>query len=122
MNRMIVYAGYLDIPIEILEFAYKIFLLQEVRGRVGKANGFLFVIHTNEGNHYRPHVHAEYANHSISIALDNNEILAGNVPPGRARDAQKWVANNKCFLLDKWKDIAINRDLLMTKSGLDDIY
>lgn len=113
------YSDMLCVPVEILDFAFNVFLLIEVRGRVGKVDGLIFTIHTNEGKHCRPHVHAEYAEYFVSIAIDNSEILAANIPKKQMRISQEWVTAHKDLLLGKWYDIAINRELPMTTSALD---
>lgn len=113
------YSDILNIPTEILDFAYKSFMLVEVRVRVGKVDRLIFTIRTNEGKHFRPHVHAEYGEYFVSVAIDKSEILAGNLPRKQMRIAQDWVTAHKEILLGKWRSIAIDREIPMTMTALD---
>lgn len=94
-------------------------MLIEVRGRVGKVDRLIFTIHTNEGKHLRPHVHAEYGEFFVSVAIDNSEIITGNLPRKQMHRAQDWVTAHKGFLLEKWRCIAIDREVPMMMSALN---
>jgi len=106
-------------PKEIVDFIQAVFELCEIRGRVGEAQGIRFSVRTNEGNHVIPHIHAAYGEHEISIAIETQEILAGNLPKKRHAFAQQWVREHKDMLMNDWKNIAISATSTMTKSRLD---
>lgn len=106
-------------PNEIVSFLNSVFEICEIRARVGETNGIKFSVRTNEGNHVIPHVHAEYGEYQVSIAIETQEILAGNLPKKKHAEAKKWVLDHKEELLNKWKDIAISATSAMTKSALD---
>ena len=65
-----------SIPKEIVEFLDHVFMIYEIRGQVGVQNGIKFIVRTMEQNHVVPHVHAEYGEYHISIALDDQRVLA----------------------------------------------
>lgn len=108
-------------PQEIVEFIDSVFDLVEIRAIVGKLNGISFVVHSNEQNHNIPHVHAQYGEYEISIAIESGEVLAGNIPPQNLKRAVKWVKKNKEKLLSAWKDYALSANSSTTKSliGVD---
>lgn len=118
MNRHEMLADILNIPPEIMDFAYDVFSLVEIRGRVGRMNGLIFEIRTKEGKHKRPHLHAKYAEHEISISIQDEVILEGNLPKKQSRLAIEWVRIHKDKLLGDWHNIAINRDIPMTESQI----
>jgi len=106
-------------PKEIVDFLGATFEIYEVRGRVGEGNGIRFSVRTNEGNHVIPHIHAVYGEYEISIAIETQEILAGNLPKKKFGFAQQWVREHKDRLMNDWKNIAISATSTMTKSRLD---
>ena len=106
-------------PKEIIEFLNQVFVIYEIRGQVGLQNGIKFVVHTMEQNHVVPHVHAEYGEHHISIALDDQRVLAGNLPKKQQKFAQQWVKEYREDLMSKWRQIAISAIDPTTMSGLD---
>ena len=107
------------IPKEIVEFLDHVFMIYEIRGQVGVQNGIKFIVHTMEQNHVVPHVHAEYGEYHISIALDDQRALAGNLPKKQQKLAQQWVKEHRDELVSKWAQIAVSAIAPMTMSGLD---
>ena len=106
------------IPEEIVSFMKNIFQIMEIRARVGDIRGIKFEVRTREQNHNIPHVHAEYDNYSISIGIENGDVLAGNLPKSQQIIAQEWVEEHRDYLLGKWNDIAISATSVTTKSRL----
>ena len=43
------------------------------------------------GQHNRPHVHAQYAEHAASIAIVDGEVLAGGLPRPALRLVREWL-------------------------------
>ena len=109
------------IPEEIIDFMTVSFEIMEIRALVCKENGVAFEVRTREHNHATPHVHASYGSYSISISLENGEVLDGNLPPKQAKFAVNWVLKHKELLLGKWQDIVISAISTTTKSRLDEI-
>lgn len=106
-------------PYEIVEFMRNIFLIYEIRGKVGSQYGVKFIVHSVEQNHVVPHIHAEYGEYQISIAIADQKILAGNLPQKQQKVAQQWVREHREELLSKWSSMAISAISSMTRSGLD---
>ncbi len=106
-------------PSEIVSFIYSVFEVYEIRGQVGRYNGIVFKIRTNEKNHTLPHVHAEYGEYSISIEIKTGRVLDGNLPNKNQKIAVNWVLNNQEELMHEWKDIAISALDNMTMTALD---
>ena len=103
---------------ELSDFFREVFEVYEIRGRVGEANSVVFKIKSNEQNHALPHVHAEYAEYSISIEIETGKVLAGTLPKSKHKNAVDWVLKHKEKLLNEWKDLALSSTTSMTKSKL----
>ncbi len=65
-----------------------------------------------EGNHSRPHFHIQYKNqYSASYAVDNFEVLAGNVPEKYERPILDWAARNQKSLNITWEYLQAGKDV-----------
>lgn len=53
--------------------------------------------------HSRPHIHAEYGDDIASIAIEDGEILSGDLPPAKMKLVQAWVEIHKEDLMADWK-------------------
>ena len=111
--------GQFTAPQEIVRFLQDVFAICEIRGRVGSEKGVKFIVHSIEQNHVVPHVHAEYGEYQISIAIEDQRILAGNLPNKQQKIAQQWVKEHREDLLSKWSTVAISAISSMTRSLLD---
>lgn len=109
-----------DYP-EIYDFLSLVFMIIEIRASVGKENGIVFEVRTNEKNHTISHVHARYGEYNISIAIETGEVLAGNLPKQQSKLAQQWVASNQDKLKSDWLNIAISSISHMTMTGLSSV-
>ncbi len=110
----------LQFPRELVLFMNETFEILEIRGLIEKVDGIRFFVHSNEKNHSIPHIHAEYGEYSISIRIDNGEVLAGNLPKKNQKFAQKWVLEHQDELNGIWKDQVIDAISHLTKSRIDD--
>ena len=108
-----------ETPEEIVSLINSVFCLYEIRAQVGRERGIVFIVHTNEGNHAIPHVHAEYGEFNVSISLIDQAILAGNIPKKQSELAQNWVSAHKDELLTKWSNISLSAVSHLTKSKLE---
>lgn len=106
-------------PSEIIAFLDDVFEIYEIRGKVGRENGVVFEIRTNEQNHSIPHVHASYGEHNISIGIESGIVFAGNLPKKNQKAAINWVLSHQEKLLNDWKNIAISAISNMTATSLD---
>ncbi|MEX2317743.1 MAG: DUF4160 domain-containing protein [Pirellulales bacterium] len=57
--------------------------------------------------HHRPHVHARFQNDEAVIAIDDGDVLEGNLPPGKLRLVLAWVEIHREELLADWQ-LAVN--------------
>lgn len=73
--------------------------------QLDKVKELKFEIRTNEkGNHNRQHLHVSTSSASMSIAIDNGEILAcsGKISPSQKNLARDWLDQNREFVIDMW--------------------
>ena len=108
----------MDTPKQIVRFIDEVFEVMEIRRRIGKENGIEFIVHSNENNHARPHIHAKYGGYEISIAIDDQVILAGNLPKKNNKIAQEWVKTHKNELMEEWNSFVISAISHTTESRL----
>ena len=76
---------------------------------IEKVKGIKFEIRTNEqSGHHRPHLHVSTNNASLSIAIDNGEILAqsGTISPPQLKMAKKWITENHDLIVKCWDDFS----------------
>lgn len=65
-----------------------------------------------EGNHSRPHFHIQYKNqYSASYAVDNFELLAGNMPAKYEKLILAWAAQNQKSLKVTWEKLQAGEDV-----------
>ena len=50
-----------------------------------------------------PHIHADYDEYSVSIAIEDGTILSGSLPSGKMKLVQAWIEIHKEDLLANWK-------------------
>ncbi|HDL64075.1 MAG TPA: DUF4160 domain-containing protein [Proteobacteria bacterium] len=53
--------------------------------------------------HSRPHIHAEYGEYQASIAIDDGDVLGGNLPRSKMKLVQAWIEIHREDLLADWK-------------------
>ena len=73
--------------------------------KIAKENGIRFEVYTNEsGKHKKPHLHVSTSSASMSISIDDGEILAksGKISPPQIKQAQKWIEKNKDLIVANW--------------------
>lgn len=61
----------------------------------------------DDRQHHVPHIHAEYAGQKAVFNVSNGAVLAGNLPPGKARLVQAWIEIHRDELLANWS-LAVN--------------
>lgn len=75
--------------------------------QIAKINGIKFEVRTNEqSGHHRPHLHVSTSSASLSIAIDDGEILAksGKISPHQLKMAKDWMIKNKDLIVSKWNE------------------
>lgn len=53
--------------------------------------------------HHRPHFHAEFAEFSAVIAIDDGDILDGDLPKAKMKLVQAWLEIHREDLMADWK-------------------
>jgi hypothetical protein len=61
----------------------------------------------DDRQHHVPHLHAEYAEKRAVFNILNGELLAGELPSGKARLVQAWIEIHREELLADW-ELAVN--------------
>ncbi len=61
----------------------------------------------DDKQHHVPHLHAEYAGQRSVFNLADGAVLAGELPPGKARLVQAWIEIHREELLADW-ELAVN--------------
>ncbi len=57
--------------------------------------------------HNRPHIHVTYGEFEASIAIDEIEVLAGQLPVKKLKVAIKYITENQKELRTQWKRAVI---------------
>lgn len=77
--------------------------------QIAKINGIKFEVRTNEqSGHHRPHLHVSTSSASLSIAIDDGEILAksAKLSPPQLKMAKDWMLKNKDLVVSKWNEFS----------------
>ena len=77
--------------------------------QIAKINGIKFEVYSNEqGKHNKAHLHVSTSSASMSIAIEDAEILAcsGKISPPQMKSAQKWVKDNKDLVIKYWNEFS----------------
>ena len=53
--------------------------------------------------HKIPHIHAEYQEYAVAMAIEDCEILSGSFPNNKLRLLQAWVELHRDELFANWK-------------------
>lgn len=52
--------------------------------------------------HSHPHIHAIYAEHVASIAIEDGTVLGGSLPPSKLKLVHAWIEIHREDLLANW--------------------
>ena len=53
-------------------------------------------------DHRLPHFHATYAEHDVSVGIDNLNVLQGKLPRSQMQKVLAWAHNNQANLWSIW--------------------
>ena len=53
--------------------------------------------------HHVPHIHVEFGEFSVILAIADGEVLAGEIPKSKLKLAQAWVEIHRDELMADWK-------------------
>ncbi len=65
----------------------------------------------DDRQHHVAHLHAEYAGHRAVFSIPDGTLLAGALPPGKAKLVLAWIEIHHEELLANW-DLAVNGEEL----------
>jgi hypothetical protein len=65
----------------------------------------------DDKEHHMPHLHAEYAENRAVFSIGDGEVLAGALPPGKARLVQAWIEIHREELLADWQLAVIGEEV-----------
>ena len=83
-----------------------IFEALHYRGRIAFDNSIVYVIHTNEQGHNKPHLHAQYQDKEIVLEIPTGNVLGGNLARNKAKWASKWVQSHADYITTKWNELS----------------
>ena len=63
----------------------------------------IYMFFFDDRRHHVPHIHAQYADNTAIISIDDGEILDGVLPSKKLRLVQAWVEIHKDELMANWK-------------------
>ena len=63
----------------------------------------ILMFYFDNKKHHRPHIHAQYGEHEVVIAIDDGEVLEGNLPKAKRRLVHAWIEIHRDELLADWK-------------------
>ncbi len=67
----------------------------------------IYLYFVDNNRHHLPHIHAEYQDQEVVVAIDDGLILDGNIPPAKLKLLLAWMELHKEELLADWK-LAVN--------------
>jgi hypothetical protein len=65
------------------------------------------MFHFDNKKHHRPHIHAQYGEHEALIAIDDGDILGGQLPKSKMKLVLAWMEIHKDELMADWQ-LAVN--------------
>lgn len=76
-------------------------------GEIWKDDGIRYYMNSREaGKHNRAHVHVRFKHEEEGvIAIDNGEVLAGDLPAKIIKKARQRILDNQRFLFECWNDM-----------------
>ena len=77
----------------------------------------IYMFKEKNSPHNKPHIHAVFAEHKLSIAADG-EILAGKLPRKQQKYVEAWVALREDELNAAWVALNENSEVIKIK-GLE---
>ncbi len=63
----------------------------------------IYMFFYDDKKHHRPHIHANYGEYDAVIAIDDGEIIEGELPRRKLKLVQAWVEIRKEDLMADWK-------------------
>ncbi len=69
---------------------------------IARFYGILIKMYFSQSEHGVPHFHAIYGEFNGVFAIENQEMLEGDLPPRAQRLVKEWATRYRAELLDMW--------------------
>jgi len=63
----------------------------------------ILMFYFDNKKHHLPHIHVQYAEHSAVVAIENGDIIEGDMPGPKMKMVQAWIEIHRDELLADWK-------------------
>lgn len=63
----------------------------------------IYMFFFDNKKHHCPHIHAQYGEQSVVIAIEDGKILQGDLPKNKMKLVQAWVEIHQDELMADWK-------------------
>jgi hypothetical protein len=63
----------------------------------------IYMFFFDDKKHHCPHIHAHYGEHSAVIAIEDGEVLKGDLPKKKMKLVQAWIEIHQDDLMADWK-------------------
>lgn len=70
---------------------------------ISRFYGIIIRMYFKSAEHNPPHIHAIYQNYIIAIAIEDFNVLSGDIPPTAKSMVLEWMHIHQKELLDMWK-------------------
>lgn len=61
------------------------------------------ILYEDNGRHHLPHIHVRYSGMKASIAIEDGQVLAGEIPPKQLKMVQAWIEIHRDELFADWE-------------------
>lgn len=62
----------------------------------------IYMYFFDDRKHHLPHIHAQFGEHIAVIAIDDGEVLTGNLPTKKMKLVQAWIEIHREELFANW--------------------
>jgi len=63
----------------------------------------IYMYFFDDKRHHRPHIHAHFGDDSAVIAIEDGEVLKGDLPKKKMKLVQAWIVIHKDDLMADWR-------------------
>ncbi len=63
----------------------------------------ILMYYHDDKKHSSPHIHAEYAEYAATIAIEDGEVLGGELPRAKMKLVQAWIEIHREDLMADWR-------------------
>ncbi|KAF0143506.1 MAG: hypothetical protein FD156_2572 [Nitrospirae bacterium] len=63
----------------------------------------ILIFYFDNKKHHRAHIHAQYGEYEAVIAIDNGDVLEGDLPRPKMKLVEAWIEIHRDELLADWQ-------------------